>query len=74
LEKVGIETLYDDRLNVTPGFKFNDADLLGMPLQLIVGEKNLSSGNVELKERKTSKRTILKRQEVVQKIQHLLAS
>ena len=31
-----IAVLYDDRTNVTPGFKFNDADLLGMPLQVVV--------------------------------------
>ncbi len=48
--------LYDDRTNVTPGFKFNDADLLGMPLQVIVGEKNLKNGQIELKDRSTGKR------------------
>jgi prolyl-tRNA synthetase len=74
LEKSEIETLYDDRVDVTPGFKFNDADLLGMPLQLIVGEKNLKNGNVELKERRSGNRTILKKKEVVQNIQQFLAS
>ncbi|MGA9362793.1 MAG: proline--tRNA ligase [Bacteroidota bacterium] len=74
LGRLGIETLYDDRVDVTPGFKFNDADLLGMPLQLIVGEKNLKNGNVELKERRSGNRTILKKEEVVQNIQQFLAS
>jgi len=74
LGKLHIETLYDDRLDVTPGFKFNDADLLGMPLQLIVGEKNLKNGNVEMKERRSGNRTILKKEEVVQNIQQFLAS
>ncbi len=46
-----IEVLFDDRSDVTPGFKFKDADLLGMPLQVIVGEKNLNDGNVEIRER-----------------------
>jgi prolyl-tRNA synthetase len=74
LARAGIETLYDDRADVTPGFKFNDADLLGMPLQLIVGEKNLKDGNVELKERRVHRRTMFKREQVVQEIQRYLAS
>ena len=36
--------LFDDRKEVSPGFKFKDADLLGMPYQVIVGEKNLAGG------------------------------
>ena len=41
-----IEVLYDDREDVRPGFKFNDADLIGIPVQLIVGEKNRKDGKV----------------------------
>ena len=55
----GIETLYDDRTDVSAGVKFNDADLLGMPLQIICGEKNLKGGNVELKIRRTGERLTL---------------
>ncbi|AME10093.1 MULTISPECIES: proline--tRNA ligase [Gemella] len=51
LTAAGIEVLYDDR-NERAGVKFNDADLLGMPLQVIVGNK-ASEGLVEIKERKT---------------------
>ncbi|MGA7159599.1 MAG: proline--tRNA ligase [Bacteroidota bacterium] len=51
-----IAVLYDDRTNVTPGFKFNDADLLGMPLQVVVGEKNLKNNQIELKDRSTGNR------------------
>jgi len=36
LSEAGIDLLYDDRTSMTPGFKFKDADLLGMPFQLIV--------------------------------------
>lgn len=74
LTNAGIETLYDDRLNVTPGFKFHDADLLGMPLQVIVGERNWKNGNVELKERRTGKRTILKKEDVVERVRQFLNS
>ena len=49
LTKEGIEVLLDDR-NERPGVKFNDADLIGFPIRIVVGEKNLP--NVEIKLRK----------------------
>ncbi|MBI1819570.1 MAG: proline--tRNA ligase [Nitrospirae bacterium] len=52
LEKSGFEVLIDDR-NDRPGVKFNDADLIGIPYQVILGEKNLAEGLVEVKIRKT---------------------
>ena len=52
LTKLGYSVIYDDRKNVSPGVKFNDAELLGMPLILIVGKK-LSENKVELRIRKT---------------------
>ena len=52
LEHRGIETLYDDR-DERPGAKFKDADLLGMPLRVTVGEKGLRDGVVELRDRRT---------------------
>ena len=55
----GIDVLLDDRPDLSAGVKFNDADLLGMPLQLICGDKNLKAGNVELKIRRTGERIIL---------------
>lgn len=55
----GYEVLFDDRNDVSAGFKFNDADLLGMPLQVVVGEKNLKNGNVELKLRSTNEKKIV---------------
>jgi prolyl-tRNA synthetase len=56
INEAGFEVLFDDRKEVSPGFKFKDADLLGMPYQVIVGEKNLAGGNIEIKERRTGKR------------------
>lgn len=56
LNAAKISVLYDDRANVTAGFKFNDADLLGMPLQVVVGEKNLKNNMIEFKERASGKR------------------
>ena len=51
-EKAGIGVLLDDR-DERPGVKFNDADLIGCPYQVVIGEKNLSQGLMELKERRT---------------------
>jgi prolyl-tRNA synthetase len=52
LQGAGFEALYDDR-DERAGVKFNDADLLGMPLRLTVGGKGLKAGVVELKFRRT---------------------
>ncbi|HEX5100195.1 MAG TPA: His/Gly/Thr/Pro-type tRNA ligase C-terminal domain-containing protein, partial [Polyangiaceae bacterium] len=50
LEQAGIEVLVDDRAE-RPGVKFKDADLVGVPLRVTVGEKGLKTGHVELKPR-----------------------
>lgn len=55
----GFEVLYDDRTEVTPGSKFADADLIGVPLQLIVGKKFKEERKVEIKERSTSTRNLI---------------
>jgi len=52
LSKAGAEVLWDDR-DERAGVKFNDADLIGAPYQLVIGEKGLAQGTVELKERRT---------------------
>lgn len=50
LRSSGIEALYDDR-DETPGVKFNDADLLGMPLRVTVSPRNLDKGSLEVRPR-----------------------
>ena len=54
LTKAGVEVLYDDR-DERAGVKFADMDLIGLPLQLIVGPRGITNDEVELKERKTGK-------------------
>ena len=54
LEKLGIEVLYDDR-DARAGEKFNDSDLLGIPLRVVISEKGLEKKNFEVKERRTGK-------------------
>jgi prolyl-tRNA synthetase len=55
LESSGLQVLYDDR-DASPGVKFADADLLGMPVQLVVGAKGVGRGVVEVKVRATGDR------------------
>jgi len=55
LTAAGVSVLYDDR-DQSPGVKFADADLLGMPTQLLVGAKGLARGVVERKHRGTGER------------------
>ncbi len=50
LRKGGVEVLYDDR-DEPPGVKFNDADLIGVPLRAVVSRRSLKAGGVELKAR-----------------------
>ena len=52
LEAAGIDVLYDDR-DERPGVKFKDADLIGLPLRVSVGERSLARGEVEMKDRRT---------------------
>ena len=48
LKAQGVDVLMDDR-DQRPGFKFKDADLIGIPLRLVIGGKGLKEGNVEVK-------------------------
>lgn len=50
LEARGVEVLYDDRPKVSPGVKFADAELLGVPLVVVVG-RGLADGVVEVRSR-----------------------
>ena len=52
LEAAGVDVLYDDR-DERPGVKFKDADLLGIPVRVNVGEKSLAKGVIDVKLRKT---------------------
>lgn len=56
LEAAGLEVLWDDR-DERAGVKFNDADLIGAPYQVIVGDKGLAEGLLEVKSRNTGLKT-----------------
>lgn len=72
LTKERLDVLYDDR-EETPGVKFKDADLLGIPLRVTLGEKNLKKGLAEIKKRKTGEVLLVKREEATEKIKEMIA-
>ncbi len=61
-----IEVLFDDRLNVMAGEKFADADLIGIPYRIVVSEKTLKAGGVEVKKRNSQELKIVKINQLIQ--------
>ena len=55
LDKLGIAVLYDDRPKVSPGVKFKDAEIIGVPTIVVVG-RNLAEGTVEVRDRRSGER------------------
>lgn len=73
LQRAGIEVLFDDRPE-SPGVKFNDADLIGLPVRLTLGERSLAAGGVELKLRRGSERQVVSPDQAVMVVrQHISA-
>ncbi len=68
----GYDILYDDRKDVQAGVKFADADLIGLPLQIIVGERGLKEDLIELKIRRTGERIKVNTAGLIEKIEELL--
>jgi prolyl-tRNA synthetase len=74
LQKVGIEVLYDDREDVSAGAKFADADLIGIPIRLVVSKRTLRQGSgqagnkVEFKERKSEKSELLALDQIIKRL------
>ena len=60
LQKAGVEVLYDDRDDKSPGEKFADADLIGCPLRLVVSGKTLEKDSAEIKKRTEDKSVLVK--------------
>jgi prolyl-tRNA synthetase len=72
LQENGFSVLFDDRPDASAGFKFNDADLLGMPVQLIIGDKGLKENTAEVKIRRTGERTKVSLNELIDKLKEIL--
>lgn len=67
LQSAGIEVLYDDR-DERPGVKFNDADLIGIPIRLTVSKRSLGNGGVEYKLRHEDDRDIVSLDDIVERV------
>jgi len=65
----GIEVLWDDRIGVSAGEKFADADLVGIPLRLVVSEKSLAAGGIEWKLRAAGDARIVAQDDVVEDVE-----
>jgi prolyl-tRNA synthetase len=59
-----IEVLLDDRIDVSAGVKFNDADLIGAPLQVIIGKNFKKNGTLEVKIRKNGEKLIIEKDKI----------
>lgn len=67
LKLSGIDVIIDDR-DKSAGIKFKDADLIGFPLQVIIGEKCLGQNKIEIKGRKTGQSTLIDKDKVIEYI------
>ncbi|HVX57143.1 MAG TPA: His/Gly/Thr/Pro-type tRNA ligase C-terminal domain-containing protein, partial [Candidatus Saccharimonadales bacterium] len=72
LQAAGVDVLMDDR-DQRPGFKFKDADLIGIPLRLVIGGKGLKEGQVEVKWRTAAEPDKIPTGEAVQRVLAMLA-
>jgi prolyl-tRNA synthetase len=73
LNQAGVTAIYDDR-ETHPGEKFADADLMGIPLRLVVSEKSLAAGGAELKSRGKEDVQVISNESVVQTVVDRLKS
>ena len=73
LKEAGLEVLLDDR-DERPGIKFKDADLIGIPLRVTIGARNLDKGKVEIVTRSDKETVLVGKNEVLNKLKELLLS
>ncbi len=73
LKDAGIDVVIDDRER-SAGVKFKDADLIGFPLQVIIGRKCLDKGKIEIKNRATKKSVLIGKDKIIEYTKEALAS
>lgn len=72
IEKLGVSVMFDDRRDASPGVKFKDAELIGIPIIVIVG-KALAEGNVEVRVRRTGERSEVRLADAASEVVKLLS-
>ena len=73
LTSAGVDVLLDDR-DARPGFKFADADLIGIPIRINVGDRGLKEQKVELKQRTAAEAEMVSLNEIIGRVKELLAT
>jgi prolyl-tRNA synthetase len=73
LVQAGVEVLFDDR-DASPGVKFNDADLIGIPIRLTISERAMQSGGTEFRLRSQSQKTIIGTEEIISFVHHQITT
>lgn len=73
LEEADIEVLYDDRPKVSPGVKFKDSELLGIPLIVVAGRDTADNGTVEIRDRATGEKAVVPAEDALGVILDILA-
>ena len=73
LSQAGLSVLFDDR-NESPGVKFNDADLIGLPVRVVVSRRNLNQGVAEIKTRSSSDTESVALEEAVERVKELIGA
>ena len=68
----GLEVLFDDRVE-SPGVKFNDADLIGIPFRITISPRTLEGNNVEFKRRTDKKAQMISLSEIIQNVKGLVS-
>ena len=69
LTNAGFEILLDDREDCTPGEKFKDSDLIGIPFRIVISEKTISADSVEWKQRVSTAHTLIPHTELLATLQ-----
>lgn len=71
IQSAGIEILFDDR-SESPGVKFNDADLIGIPIRLTVSDRSLQAGGIEIKRRDQNEKSIIELDQAVTHVKRII--
>lgn len=72
LKKIGISVKLDDRDNITPGFKFAEYELKGVPVRIAIGPRDVQNESVEVARRDTKEKQVMSNIDIEHKIEHLL--
>ncbi len=73
LRKMGISVKYDNRVTMTPGFKFNEYELKGVPVRIAIGPKDMENGTLEIARRDLMSKEYIAQEGAVEHIQKLLS-